>query len=281
LMKVGLVMLAGPKSWVELAQTAEACGFDSIWFPEHLIFPAKMSGKPGSPDKGEPPIAAETPVWDPFVVMSYLAGQTRTIRFGTNVYNIGLRHPFITARALATADLVSNGRVDFGIGSSWLREEWQATQLPFEGRGARVDESIKIIQRLFTEDEVEHSGKFFQFQPVRFEPKPVQKPWPPFFVGGDAPPALRRAALLGDGWIPMNQTQETLSATRKKIDMMRDDAGRSGPFQVIVQAGSNDLDNLRRWRDAGADRVITMPWVRPREGVDAMNRMADEILSKL
>lgn len=274
-------MLASPKHWVGLAQAAEAAGFDSLWFPEHLILPVKMSGKPGTPDTGKPPIPPEMPAWDPFIAMSYLAGQTSTIRFGTNVYNIGLRHPFITARALVTADLVSNGRIDLGIGSSWLAEEWQATQLPFQGRGARVDETIQVIQRLFTEDTIEHKGAHFEFQPVKFEPKPVQKPWPPLIIGGDAPPAVRRAALLGDGWIPMNQTQETLPVMRKKIDDMRAEAGRTGPFQIIVQAGSNDLDHLKRWRDAGADRVITVQWASPRDGADNMQRYADEVLSKL
>src|SRR5579872_5428055 len=136
-MKVGVLMAAGPRNWADLTLGAEAAGFDSVWFPEHLILPVQMSGKPGSAD-GKPPIPSETPAWDPFVVIAYLAGQTKTIRFGTNVYNLGLRHPFITARALTTLDLVSGGRIDLGIGSSWLAEEWQAMQLDFEHRGARI-----------------------------------------------------------------------------------------------------------------------------------------------
>jgi len=281
-MKVGILMLAGPRSWAELTKAAEAAGYDSVWFPEHLIFPAKMSGKPGSPDEGHPPVPPETPTWDLFVLMGYLAGQTSTIRFGANVYNIGLRHPFITARALTTADIVSGGRVDLGIGSSWLAEEWRAMQLPFEHRGARVDESIEIIRRLFTEETIEHHGAYYDFQPVKFQPKPVQKPWPPFIVGGDAPAAMRRAARLGDGWIPMDQTPESLPGNLAKIRRMRADAGRTGPFQVIVQAGElRDLDGLKRWRDAGADRVLTTPWSHPRDGLDGLRRYADEVLSKL
>jgi probable F420-dependent oxidoreductase len=281
-MKVGVLMWAGPKAWAELAQAAEASGFDSVWFPEHLILPVQMSGKPGSPDEGHPPIPSETPIWDAFAAISFLAGQTRTIRFGTNDYNNGLRHPFVTARALATADVVSGGRVDFGIGSSWLREEWQAMQLPFEGRGARVDESIEILRKLFTEDTISHEGRYYRFQPVKFEPKPVQKPWPPIIVGGDAPVSQRRAARLGDGWIPMNQTPESLPAALKEIQAMRADAGRTGEFKVIVQAGAGGgLDGIRRWRDAGATLALTTPWTKPREGADAMRRYADEVLAKL
>ena len=281
-MKVGVLMLAGPRSWAELTKAAEEADYDSVWFPEHLIFPATMSGKPGSPDEGHPPVPPDTPAWDPFVVIGYLAGLTKTIRFGTNVYNIGLRHPFITARALTTADLISGGRIDLGIGSSWLAQEWQAMQLPFEHRGARVDESIEIIRRLFTEDTIEHHGAYYSFQPVKFQPKPAQKPWPPFIIGGDAPAALRRAARLGDGWIPMNQTPQTLAVNLKKIQQMRAEAGRTGPFEVIMQAGElRDLDGLKRWRDAGADRVLTTPWSHPRDGLDGLRRYADEVLAKL
>src|SRR5262249_56692621 len=101
----------------------------------------------------------------------------------TNVFTIGLRHPFVTARALITADLVSGGRVEFGIGASWLSEEWQAMELPFGTRTRRVDESIEIIRRLFDEDVVEHEGEFFHFQPVGFQPKPVHGSIP-FHIGG-------------------------------------------------------------------------------------------------
>src|ERR1700761_6742571 len=123
-MKVGMGLAVGPRNWLEFTQAAEAAGYDAVWLPEHLIMPVEMSGKPGTPHEGVPPISASTPAWDPFLTMAWLAGQTRTIRLGTNVYNIGLRHPFITARALTTLDLISAGRVDFGIGVSWLAEEW-------------------------------------------------------------------------------------------------------------------------------------------------------------
>src|SRR5690606_21847326 len=125
-MKVGIGLSVAPRNWLEFTQTAETCGYDSVWFPEHLIMPVKMSGMPGSPKAGAPPISGDTPAFDPFLAIAWLAGQTRAIRFGTNVYNIGLRHPFITARALTTLDLLTQGRLDFGIGSSWLGEEWQA-----------------------------------------------------------------------------------------------------------------------------------------------------------
>ncbi len=142
--------------------------------PEHLIMPVTMTGAPNTPHEGEPPISASTPAYDPWIQIATMAAQTSTLRFGTNVYNIGLRHPFSTARSLTTLDAVSGGRLEFGIGASWLSQEWQAMELPFETRGRRVDETIRIIQQLFTDEVVEHEGEFFRFQPVGFLPKPVQ-----------------------------------------------------------------------------------------------------------
>jgi len=281
-MKIGIGLSVSPRNWVGFAQAAEAAGYDSFWLPEHLILPVKMSGKPGTPSEGTPPISADTPAFDPFIVMAYLAGQTRTIRMGTNVYNIGLRHPFITARALTTLDMASGGRVDFGIGSSWLGEEWEAMQLPFEHRGRRVDETIRIIQRLFTEEVVEHSGEYFRFQPVKFEPKPVQSPWPPFLIGGDAPAAIRRAALLGDGWLPMAQTAETLAANIRRIGEMRAEAGRTGRFEVIMNFGRRYVpDDLKRFRDAGLDKAVIIPWTSAKDGIDSLNRFAEEMMPRL
>ena len=223
----GTTMMAGPRRWGDFARAAEEAGFESLWVPEHLIMPVTMSGEPNSPHEGEPPISASTPAYDPWVQIATIAAQTTTLRFGTNVYNIGLRHPFITARSLTTVDAVSGGRIEFGIGASWLSQEWQAMQLPFDTRGRRVDETIKVIQRLFSEDVVEHDGEFFHFQPVGFLPKPVQQPWPPMLIGGDSAAAMRRAAHLGDGWIPCSRPSRPFRATSNAS--RRCEPGRDAP----------------------------------------------------
>ncbi|MET0627969.1 MAG: LLM class F420-dependent oxidoreductase [Acidimicrobiia bacterium] len=281
-MKVGFHLQVGPKRWAELTVAAEQAGFESVWLPEHLIMPAKMSGRPGSPHEGEPPISASTPAWDPFVQLAWLAAQTSTIRFGTNVFNIGLRHPFVTARALTTADLVSNGRVEFGIGASWLAEEWDAMELPFETRGRRVDESIEIIRRLFTDELIEHEGEFFAFSSVGFLPKPVQEHMP-FHIGGDSPAAIRRAALLGDGWLPMAQRDhEMLRANLATLHELRAEAGRDGPFEVsLFGVRVTSVDDVRRYEDLGVTRLLVTPFTNPREGVDALTKFGDDVISRL
>ncbi len=244
--------------------------------------PVQMTGRPGSPHAGEPPISAATPAWDPYVQMAWLAAQTRTIRFGTNVFNIGLRHPFVTARALTTADLVSGGRVEFGIGASWLSEEWQAMELPFDTRGRRVDESIEIIRRLFTEDVIAHEGEFFRFQPVGFLPKPVNGSIR-FHIGGDSPAALKRAARLGDGWLPMAHHEPAQVAEHVvEIERLRAGAGRTGPFEVtLFRVPIESVDDVRRYEEAGATRLLITPFTDPRQGVDLLHRFGDEIISNL
>jgi probable F420-dependent oxidoreductase len=240
--------------------------------------PVKMTGEPNSPHEGEPPISAATPAFDPWIQLATMAAVTETIKFGINVYNIGLRHPIITARSLTTLDNVSGGRVVLGLGASWLRQEWEVMELDFDSRGGRIDEAIEIVHRLFTEDEIAHDGEFFRFQPVGFLPKPVQKPWPPMLIGGDSKRAMRRAAELGEGWIPMSQTPETLPANLARVEAMRASAGRSGPFEVTVGGGGGSLDDCKRWRDAGATRLLAA--INPRDP-DSFKRFADDIIAKM
>lgn len=277
----GATLMTGPRRWVSSAQMAEAAGFESLWVPEHLVLPVTMTGAPNTPHEGESPVSSATHVYDPWVQIAAMAACTSTLRFGTNVYNIGLRHPIITARALTTVDASSGGRIDFGIGASWLAQEWQAMELPFEQRGRVVDECIEVIQRLFTEDEVEHAGEHYRFPLVGFLPKPVQEPWPPMLIGGDSPAAMRRAARFGDGWIPMTQTPESLTVNLARIEEMRAALGRTGPFQTVVIAHVASVDDVRRYEDAGASRLIVPPFESSRGSPDGYRRFADTIMARL
>src|SRR5215211_334900 len=173
-----------PGLWLQVAEEADRLGYESVWVPEHLVIPVSAQGSPHHGAE-HPPIPATVPVFDVMGVLCHLAARTERIKLGTNVYNIGLRHPFVTARAATTVDVLSGGRLAFGIGASWLREEWEAVGLDFDRRGARVDEAIEVCRRLWSEDVVEHSGEFFSFAPVAFEPKPVQRPGPALHIGGD------------------------------------------------------------------------------------------------
>ena len=265
-----------PASWVAAVEEADRLGYESVWLPEHLVLPVEMTRSP-YPGEEHPPVPPSTPVYDAFAYLSFLAGRTERIRLANHVYNIGLRHPFVSARAVQTLDVVSGGRAEFGIGASWLESEWQAVGLDFATRGRRVDEAIEVCQRLWSEDVVEHHGEFFDFAPVMFAPKPVQKPWPPISVGGESDAALRRAARL-DGWVGMEHTYESAAKAVARLNELRAAGGREGErFDVTIGATVADPSDAERWAAAGVTRIIVGPWRRSAEALDGLKAFADKM----
>lgn len=275
-MKFGVALArVNPALFLEVTLEAETLGFESVWMSEHLVFPVQMRGEL-VPGEEHPPVPASTPIFDAPAYLCYLAARTERIRLGTFVYLLAIRHPFVGARAFATLDLLSGGRAIAGVGAGWLINEWEAAGLDPRTRGRRLDEAIALCKRLWTEDVVEHHGEFFDFGPVMFEPKPVQRPHPPVVVGGESEAALRRAARLGDGWIGMEQTAQTAAARVARLRALRADAGRGGePFEVTVPGPVRSRDEVARWADAGVDRVIVAPWKRSSEAIDGLRRFAD------
>jgi probable F420-dependent oxidoreductase len=260
---------------VDATEEAERLGYESVWLPEHLVLPVRMSRSPHPGDE-HPPVPPTTPVFDAFAYLGFLAGRTRNVRLGTHVYNLGLRHPFISARAVQTLDLLSGGRLEFGIGASWLEEEWRAVGLDFDTRGRRVDEAIEVCKRLWTQPEVAHDGEFFRFDAVAFEPKPLQQPWPPILVGGESGAALRRAARAGDGWIGMGHTFESAAGQIARLRELRAESGRdAASFQICLGGPVNGADDVRRWGELGVTRLVVSPWRRSPDAVDGMRRFAD------
>jgi probable F420-dependent oxidoreductase len=280
-MKIGIA-LGGVRSrlWTEVTEAADRLGYESVWMPEHLVLPVDMGGSPFD-GAAHPPVPSNIPVFDPFTYLGYLAGRTSQIRFGTHVYNIGLRHPFVVARAVLTLDVVSGGRAEFGVGASWLEAEWQAMGLDFASRGRRVDEVLAVCRRLWTEEVVEHHGEFFDFAPVMFAPKPTQKPWPPIHIGGDGAAALRRAATVGDGWIPMNHGPDEIGAAIERVQQLRAEAGRSGRSTITFGSAAPGLDELSRLAEAGVDRVLVRPWSDADDAVGSLERFAQGVLHRL
>jgi probable F420-dependent oxidoreductase len=275
-MKFGVALgRLNPAFFVAVTEEADRLGYESIWLPEHLVFPIEMGGSP-FPGQEHPPVPPSTPVFDAFAYLSFLAGRTEHVKLATHVYLLGLRHPFISARAIATLDIVSGGRAIVGVGAGWLGSEWEAVGLDFATRGRRVDEAIDVCRRLWTDEVIEQHGEFFDFDPVMFEPKPVQKPHPPVVVGGESPPALRRAARLGDGWVGLDHTLDTIDEPIAKLEKLREQAGRGGdPFEITVGGPVRSEDDIKRWEDAGVDRLICSPWRRSPEAVDGLREFSD------
>jgi probable F420-dependent oxidoreductase len=262
--------------WGEATELADQLGFESVWMPEHVIVPLEATGSPHH-GADHPPIPSNIPVLDVMAVLGSLAARTSRIRLGTHVYNIGLRHPLFTARGAATVDVLSGGRLNLGIGASWLRSEWEALGLDFDTRGRRVDETIEVCRRLWTEEVVEHHGEFFDIPATAFEPKPVQRPLA-LHIGGDGPAALRRAATVGTGWMPMNHTLDDLPASIERMGELADAAGRTSPVEITMTGDVADEADVERHLAAGVTRVIVRPWSSSREALDGLRRFAGRFI---
>jgi probable F420-dependent oxidoreductase len=299
-----------PEDLARIARRADELGYESVWIWEHVVYPSIVRSKyPYSPD-GSPPFADHRTL-DPIVTLSHIAAVTSKIRLGTNVYILPLRNPFLTARAVVTLDVLSGGRVTLGAAVGWLEEEFELLGQDFHTRGARANECAQVLKALWTQDEPEFHGQHFDFGPVKFDPKPVQKPHPPILFGGETRAAMRRAATLGDGWLSSGgiDTPETAAAKIETLRAMRREAGREGePFETMVSGGAwMSLEQVERFEQAGVDRLLVAPWFsrearkdlapareekdsRPDGGADSdvlravmhgLDRYADDVVSKL
>jgi probable F420-dependent oxidoreductase len=291
-MKIGFgLMGVSPRRYPPIVARADELGFDAVWQPEHLIWPATMPPQYPYAEDGYPPVTVNTPTFDPWVNLAFVASHTKNIMLGTNIYILPLRDPFVTARAITTLDFLSSGRVLAGVGVGWLEDEFVLTGLDYHTRGARTDEIIQILRKLWTEEVTEFHGKHYNFGPVRFVPKPVAKPHPPILVGGDSEAAIRRAARYGDGWISIGRgAEEEFDARVKRLHELRRAYGRDHlPFDVVTGAGPDPtVDSLRRLEERGATRITVQPWPPPERGsptvehaIAGLERFAERILSKL
>ena len=272
-----------------VARGFEAAGFESLWIPEHLAFPNRpLDTYPYADTSAYPTPDAETPTYDPWAVLAYLCAATTTIRLGTNIFIAPLRHPLQIARSVVTVDRLSGGRVILGIGVGWLQDEFEYLGLSFRDRGRRTDEIIEALRRLWSEETTNFDGEFYRFGPLKFRPQPRQRPTIPIEVGGSSPPALRRAARVGDGWIEVGS--RSLDEFREKLSVIvaeREEAGRQGDFEVTVTSPlGNSLDDYKRLEAAGATRVIVVPPVgetRPRveEWIRWSQHFAESIIDPL
>lgn len=194
--------LATPAAVRDVAQAAEALNFDGVWAGDHLVLPlGQREPYPFNP-AGQFPVSAEQPWLAPFTLLAYLAGQTQRIGLGISVCILPYRHPIENAKLAADLDILSGGRFRFGVGAGWWAEEFEALGVPFAERGARSDEQLEAITALWRDPAPSFAGRYYQFPPVALEPKPVQQPRPPLWVGGNALAAARRAGRFADAWHP-------------------------------------------------------------------------------
>jgi probable F420-dependent oxidoreductase len=193
---------ATPEALEAIVERGEALGFHSVMIADHVVFPTDITSKYPYTVSGEFPGGGDA--LEQLALMSFVAARTRRLRLVTSVMILPYRHPVLTAKMLATIDVLSRGRVTVGVGVGWLREEFEALDAPdFDRRGAASDEYLKIFKVLWTQSPASFQGEFHRFESLRCLPRPVQTPHPPIWIGGHSTPALRRAARYGDGWHPV------------------------------------------------------------------------------
>lgn len=266
-MDFGFQMLVSTKHYAEVAPLAEQAGFSSLHVPDHLVYPAELPATyPYSDDgvlriNGVELLVGKVPTYDPFGLLCYLAACTTEMHLVPSVCIAPLYHPLFLARAVGTVDRLSGGRITLGVGVGWLRDEFVAAGEPFHDRGRRTDRIIETLRRLWTEDVVEQHDEWHDWEPLRFNPKPLRGTIP-IHVGGAAPAALRRAGTYGDGWIEIGS--KNLDELARKLDVVhaaRVAVGRDHlPFEVTTTSTvAPDADAVRRAAELGVTRVIAIP----------------------
>lgn len=201
--------LATRESIVALARRGEELGFAYLAIPDHIVIPRQIASPyPYNPERTMVG-AADGDCLEQLALMAYLAAATTRIRLLTSIMVVPHRSPMFTAKALATIDILSLGRVTVGCGAGWMDEEFKALGVPpFAERGKVTDEYLHIFKTLWTEDDPRFSGRYAQFEDISFLPKPAQKPHPPLWIGGESPAALRRVVALGDAWYPIGSNPQ-------------------------------------------------------------------------
>jgi len=184
-----------------MARTGEARGFHAAMIADHVVFPVQSRSRYPYTVSGDHPSHGDA--LEQLSMVSFIAGLTERLRIVTSVMILPYRNPVLTAKMLATADVLSEGRITVGVGVGWLEEEFNALAAPYADRGAASDEYLEIILKLWSTSPVAHAGKYYSFDPIRCEPPPLQRPHPPIWVGGHSRAALRRTAKYGNGWHPV------------------------------------------------------------------------------
>jgi probable F420-dependent oxidoreductase len=291
--------LATPEVLARLARRAEATGADSIWVSDHLVAPvgvASVYPYDRRPDARPGDMGVIERFFEPLTTLAWLAAQTHRIRLGVSAYVLPYRNPVVTAKMAATLDVLSGGRLVLGIGTGWLREEFEALTVPFAHRGERTDEYLAVLRALWSGEEARFEGRHYRLPPVRTGPRPVQAPHPPLWIAGNSRAAIERAARHGDGWHAIDLGPDELRPLAARV---RERAGAHGRAPgavvvslrkgVLVQAGDGprplygDRASIRRdlgrYRDAGLDYLVA--GLRQARSADALEEALVEVADAL
>ncbi len=277
-----------PTHFCDVARAADDCGWYGIVVSDHVVHPEKIESPYPYTRDGSTRWQAPAPWPDPWVAVGAMAAVTERIRFTTGVYVLPLRNPFVVAKAVSTAAVMSGDRITLGVGVGWMKDEFDLLQQSFRNRGRRMDEMIEVMRTLWAGGMVEHHGEYYDFGRLQMSPAPKARI--PIVIGGLSEPALRRVGRLGDGWISDIHTTQELREIVAKIRAYREEYGRADAPLEIVAACSDAFDagGYRRLEDVGVTHVQTMPWLMYGgstdsldDKVDGIRRFADDVIDKL
>lgn len=273
-MKIGVFEFCIDKSVdpAMIAKRAEELGFDSFWVPEHAVIPIKTSSPYPASDDGKIPDEYGR-ITDPFVSLARASAVTKTIELGTGICLIPERNPLELAKEVATLDHFSGGRFIFGIGAGWLREETEIMGGDFDHRWGQTKDAVLAMKELWTQEEAEYHGKYYDFPAVRSFPKPARKPHPPIYMGGSSKYVFKRVVEWGDGWMPVLASVEYIKEGRQRLNELAEQAGRD-PKEIAVLAFGfpgkfRTGDEIKELESAGVDHATI--WLQQSEsGEDAV-----------
>lgn len=262
-MKVGIIPfnvgMRDPDRIVSLVRKAEEVGVESAWTFEHVIVPVDYASRYPYSVEGKMAATPETPFVDPLIAIGFAAAHTKTLRFGTGVNILPQANPLFLAKQVASLDFVSGGRFMLGVGTGWLREEYEALGTPFEHRGPRFADYIAAMKKVWSGDVVEHEGEFVRWSGFKSYPLPVQRPHPPVIIGGNTAPAFRRVVRHGDGWFAPNAGVDNLA---KQLPKLKEAARAHGRAMNRIEITAmwpyvlEGIDSIARYEDLGVSRLV-------------------------
>jgi probable F420-dependent oxidoreductase len=283
-MKFGVtVFQIAPAAIAAIAHKAEETGFESLWVPEHLIFPVEYKSRYPYGSTGRMPGLAGAPMHDPMVVLAYVAALTTRIKLATGVFVVPLRNAIATAKSIASLDVLSGGRFLFGIGVGWLAEEFERVGMDFHDRARRTREYVALMKQLWTSEDPVFHGRTINLEGVKFAPKPVQT-CPPLIFGGHSEASFKRAAQLGDGWYGIGHSIEELERTIARLREHERLAKRERPLEVTVALRHGrqlTLDDVKRMAAIGVDRMLVGGPQPTQEMLASIEHLGAELVAKV
>ncbi|MFT4562487.1 MAG: putative F420-dependent oxidoreductase [Gammaproteobacteria bacterium] len=284
---INMGALSDPARALKVAQFAEAAGIESLWAGEHIVLP--------EPRVAPSPLPADYPMLDPNICFAWLAGQTKSIRFGTGIIILPQRNPLVLAKEIASLDVLSNGRIMFGVGIGYLKSEFDALGIPFADKAARSLEYLEAMRAIWSEEAPSYTGKFVSFSGVQARPRPLQQPGPPVVFGGHVAGAFERSVTHAQGWygygLDLEGTAKCLDGLRLAASQLERPASL-GKLEISVTPSADfNLDSAKRFADLGVDRLVVLfpkrskgelfSATKDQEALDFVARLGEEFVDRI